>query len=70
MEWQTIYTTTNAFHAEIIKQVLENEVILAVNVNGKDSSYHIGEIFVNAKPEDVIKALELTANFEKENDIE
>lgn len=70
MEWQTIYTTTNAFHAEILKQVLENEDIQAVIVNGMDSSYHIGEISVNVKPEDVIKALELAANFEKENYIE
>lgn len=70
MDWQTIYTTSNIYQAEILKQVLENEAISAFIINQMDSSYHIGEIYVKVESDHFIRAMEIAKNFENENDIE
>jgi hypothetical protein len=70
MEWQTVYSTTDAYKAEILKQVLENEGLIAVVINKMDSSYHIGEIYVNVESESYEKAMEIVEDFEKQDNIE
>jgi hypothetical protein len=70
MDWQTVYSTTDAYKAEIIKQVLENEGLSAVVINKMDSSYHIGEIYVNVESEFYEKAIEIVEDFEKQENIE
>jgi hypothetical protein len=70
MEWQTVYSTTDAYRAEILKQVLENEGLIAVVINKMDSSYHIGEIYVNVESEFYEKAMEIVEDFEKQDNIE
>ena len=41
-DWIKIATYTNAFEAEIVRQMLVENSIPAVVLNKKDSSYHFG----------------------------
>ena len=41
-DWVKVYSTTDIFKAEIIKQMLLSNDIEAVVMNQKDSSYHFG----------------------------
>lgn len=57
--WQLIYSTEQAYKAEIVRMVLQDNNIDAVVVNKKDSSYSLlslGEIEVHVRGEDVILA--------------
>lgn len=47
--WVKIYTTTNPVQAEISKQMLEENGIVAVVMNKQDSSYRFGlvELYVH-----------------------
>ena len=55
--WVKVYTTENAFTAEIIKQGLVESNIPAVVLNKQDSSYKsFGLLTVMVRPEDFDKA--------------
>jgi len=55
--WVKVYTTENAFTAEIIKQGLIESEIPAVVLNKRDSSYRsFGVLTVMVRPEDFDKA--------------
>jgi hypothetical protein len=55
--WVKVYTTENAYTAEIIKQGLIESEIPAVVLNKQDSSYKsFGVLTVMVRPEDVEKA--------------
>jgi len=55
--WVKVYTTENAFTAEIIKQGLIESEIPAVVLNKQDSSYRsFGVLTVMVRPEDFDKA--------------
>ncbi|MEJ5962313.1 DUF2007 domain-containing protein [Pedobacter immunditicola] len=55
--WVKVYTTENAFTAEIIKQGLIESEIPAVVLNKQDSSYKsFGVLTVMVRPEDFDKA--------------
>jgi hypothetical protein len=62
-EWQKVYSTEQAYRAEIVKDVLENAAIQVVIINKQDSSYHnFGAHEVHVLPEDVMKALQIIEN--------
>ncbi|MET3113087.1 hypothetical protein AAKU52_000808 [Pedobacter sp. CG_S7] len=55
--WIKVYTTENAFTAEVIKQGLIENEIPAVVLNKQDSSYRsFGVLTVMVRPEDLEKA--------------
>lgn len=55
--WTKVYTTENAYTAEIIKQALIENDIPAVVLNKQDSSYKtFGVLTVMVRPEDFEKA--------------
>jgi site-specific recombinase len=55
--WIKVYTTENAYTAEIIKQGLMESEIPAVVLNKQDSSYRsFGVLTVWVRPEDFEKA--------------
>jgi len=55
--WIKVYTTENAYTAEIIKQALVENDIPAVVLNKQDSSYKsFGVLTVMVRPEDFEKA--------------
>ncbi len=62
--WTIIYKTQNAYHAEIIRQVMEKENISCVVMNKQDSSFFFGNIEILVKEEDVEAAKKLLQNFE------
>ena len=63
--WTLIYTTTQSFEAELIKQNLLNHNIEAVILNKRDSTYTtFGELEVYIKDEDKAEALNLIKEFE------
>ncbi len=63
--WTLIYTTTQSFEAELIKQNFSNHNIEAVIFNKKDSTYTtFGELEVYIKDEDKAEALNLIKEFE------
>jgi hypothetical protein len=63
--WTLIYTTTQSFEAELIKQNFSNHNIEAVILNKKDSTYTtFGELEVYIKDEDKAEALNLIKEFE------
>lgn len=63
--WVSVYTTGVKHLAEWAKEMLEDNGIIAVVLNKKDSIYLFGEIEVYVKPEDEGKAKELIENFQK-----
>ncbi len=59
-DWQVIFTTTQAYQAYIIQDVLKDHDIEAVVIDKQDSFYvTVGEIEVYVEPENVIKAKHL-----------
>lgn len=61
--WVNIYTTRDAFTAEVIKQGLAEEGILAVIINKQLAAYNFGEIEVKVNKADFDGAKEyLTKN--------
>ena len=55
-DWVSIYSTDKLHIAEMIKGVLSDHNIEAVEFNKKDSSYLFGEIELYVRHSDVIKA--------------
>ena len=58
-DWVKVYSTTDIFKAEIIKQMLLSNDIEAVVMNQKDSSYHFGSVNIYTKEKDMKKAKEI-----------
>ena len=55
--WSKIYTTDKPYQADMLVELLEENSIVGVSVNKKDSSYlAFGEDEVYVKDEDVEKA--------------
>ena len=55
-EWIIVYSTSDIFKAEVIKQMLLSNNINAISMNQKDSSYHFGTVDIYTKKIDVKKA--------------
>ena len=67
--WIKIYTTENAYEAEIVKQALIENEIPAVVMNKQDSSYKaFGVLNVLVHPENVDKALVFLSENEMNED--
>ncbi|MFB5945349.1 putative signal transducing protein [Albibacterium profundi] len=58
-DWKKIYTGTNFYKVELIRQVLEDREISAVVMNKQDSSYKFGqiELYVHERDEEGAKAI-------------
>ncbi|HEY1006612.1 MAG TPA: DUF2007 domain-containing protein [Sphingobacteriaceae bacterium] len=61
-DWHKIYTTSQAYKAEIVRQVLADHGIEAVILNQQDSSYRFGEIqvYVHGQHADEARAIVIT----------
>jgi len=59
--WIKIFTSTNFYPAEIVKQMLIENSIDAVLINKQLSGYNIGSVEVYIHQEDFSKAVELMA---------
>ena len=55
-DWVVVYSTSDIFRAEIIKNMLLSNNIEAILMNQKDSSYHFGIAEVYTKKYDIEKA--------------
>jgi len=64
--WVKVYTTSNVFAAEVLKQGLTEAGIPAVTINKQLSAYNIGEINVLVNKIDFDRAIEYIV----ENEIE
>jgi len=58
-DWVNIYSSTQVNDIEIMKAVLADNDILAIDINKKDSSYLFGEIEVYVNRNDVLKAKQI-----------
>ena len=58
-EWVIVYSTSDVFQAEVIKQMLLSSGIDAISMNQKDSSYHFGSVNIYTKEKDMKKAKEI-----------
>jgi len=58
-EWVIVYSTSDVFKAEVIKQMLLSNSIDAISMNQKDSSYHFGSVNIYTKEKDMKKAKEI-----------
>ena len=58
-EWVIVYSTSDIFQAEVIKQMLLSNSIDAISMNQKDSSYHFGSVDIYTKEKDMKKAKEI-----------
>lgn len=63
-DWTKIKTYSRAIEAEIVKQMLEENGILAVVLNKQDSSYHFGKIELYVQENMKQQALDLVDNQE------
>lgn len=57
--WQTVYRTSIPHQAEIVKDLLINEGLIAIVLNLQDHSYKIGQLEVKVNPDSVIRALKV-----------
>lgn len=69
-DWTSIYITGNPHHAEMMKQVLEDNGIIAVIINKKDSSYLFGDIEVYVNDGDAELAKHYIKQFKESLNIE
>lgn len=61
--WQKVYDTDQAYYAEIVKSVLEDNNITPVIINKRDSSLNnFGQYEVHVASEDVFNALQIIKN--------
>ena len=58
-DWVNIYSSTLVNDIEIVKAVLADNDIHAIDINKKDSSYLFGEIEVYVNQNDVLKAKQI-----------
>ena len=58
-DWTLVYTTNKVWQPNLIKQVLDDNGIVAVVVNKQDSSYLFGNAEIYVRKSDVDKACEL-----------
>ena len=66
--WITIYTSTDPFKIELLKGFLDQNNIVAMSINKKDSSYlAFGEIELLVDAKDVMKAKILIKTQEDES---
>lgn len=61
--WERIFSTDKIYQAEIVKDVLMENNIVAVVINKKDSSLHMfGKCEVHVSRENVLRAINLVEN--------
>lgn len=61
--WQKVYETQTGYHAEIVKDVLEDSNITPVLINKRDSSLNnFGQYEVHVASDDVLRALQIIKN--------
>ncbi|MDX1627650.1 MAG: DUF2007 domain-containing protein [Fulvivirga sp.] len=61
--WQKVYSSTNAYQAEIVKDVLEDRGLSPVLINKKDSSLNnFGSYEIHISPDHVLEALKIVEN--------
>ena len=60
-DWVKIYTSSNLYRSEIIKQALIENDIEAVLLNKQLSGYNIGAVEVYIHQQDFSKAIEIIA---------
>ncbi len=58
-DWVKIYTSSDFYKAEIVRQVLIDHEIEAVLMNKQDTSYKFGEVHVNVPNQHFQQALEI-----------
>jgi hypothetical protein len=65
--WEKIYGTNAEYQAQILMALLEEEDIISIIINKKDSSYlAFGEVEVYVKSEDVLKAKQIATKLNKD----
>jgi len=57
--WQTVFTTTQLYQADIVKNVLAHRGIQAVIINKQDTAYKFGNIEVNVSQDSVLMAIKI-----------
>jgi hypothetical protein len=62
--WHSVFKTSIAHQAEIVKAVLNDAEIEAIILNQKDSSYHFGSIEVKVENDNTMKALKIIGDLE------
>lgn len=55
-DWISVYSTDMLYKAEIIKQILSDNNIMAFVLNKRDSIYQFGDIEVYVQPANVMRA--------------
>ena len=61
--WGKVYSSREAYRAEIVKSILEENNITAVIVNKKESVYQLfGNHEVYVAPDDLLKAFKIIEN--------
>ncbi|MFT6970926.1 MAG: hypothetical protein ACJAXX_001493 [Roseivirga sp.] len=62
--WQSVFKTSIAHQAEIVKAVLNESEIDAIILNQQDSSYHFGSIEVKVENDNAMQALKIIGDLE------
>jgi len=65
-DWQIVFSGSNLFKIEILKDMLEAEGISAEILNQKDSLFLHGSIELYVHKDNIIKAKEIVKNSESE----
>jgi len=65
--WEAIYSTTQLYQAEMLKDLLEASEIISVIINKQDSSYRsFGDIEVYVKRDDILMAKIIVNRFQSD----
>ncbi|MEI6454669.1 MAG: DUF2007 domain-containing protein [bacterium] len=63
--WESAFSTSQLYQAEMLKDLLEAEEIPAIVINKQDSSYlSFGDIEVHVKRDDILKAKIIVNRFQ------
>ena len=58
-----VYTTNKPFEAEMIKEFLADNDVIAFLLNKMDSAYHFGDIEIMVERDDVVRSKKLIEDF-------
>ncbi|QQS52136.1 MAG: DUF2007 domain-containing protein [Bacteroidota bacterium] len=63
-EWTLVYSSQFRYHAELVRHMLEDNLITAVIMDKQDSNYGIGNIEVYVRPSEALRARHLISKTE------
>lgn len=65
-DWVIVFSTPQAYEAEVVKAILDENEIECITINKRDSAYNFGEIEVYVVTDNVLRAKQIISSYQSE----